>query len=159
MKQSNLSKWLKVVIIGLGICGAAVYLYILPFFGSGLATDYPEFAHCFWPWMIVMWVTAVPCYFILACAWQIATEIGRDHSFSHKNARLLKYISGLALADTTFYFLVNILYLLLGMNHPSIVLASLLVVLVGVAVTVAAAALSHLVYKAAMLQEENDLTI
>lgn len=38
-------------------------------------------------------------------------------------------------------------------------LASLIVTFLGVAVTVAAAVLSHLVQKAAKLQEDSDLTI
>ena len=45
------------------------------------------------------------------------------------------------------------------MNHPGVILMLLLVVFAGVAVAVAAAALSHLVKKAAVLQEESDLTI
>ena len=45
------------------------------------------------------------------------------------------------------------------MNHPGIILYSLIVVFAGVAISVAAATLSHLVLKAAKLQEENDLTV
>ena len=47
----------------------------------------------------------------------------------------------------------------LGMSHPGIVLLSLAVDVVGVGIGIAAAALSHLVYKAAVLKSENDLTI
>ena len=45
------------------------------------------------------------------------------------------------------------------MSHPGVLLLSLLIVFAGIAVTVASAALSHLVYKAASLQEQSDLTI
>ena len=45
------------------------------------------------------------------------------------------------------------------MSHPGVVLASFVVVFVGVAVAVASAALSHLVKKAAALQEQSDWTI
>ncbi|MBO4878853.1 MAG: DUF2975 domain-containing protein, partial [Clostridia bacterium] len=44
-------------------------------------------------------------------------------------------------------------------NHPGIVLFSWIVVFFGLAVAVGAACLSHLVRKAAVLQDENDLTI
>ena len=50
-------------------------------------------------------------------------------------------------------------FLFLGMNHPGVVLLSLVAVFAGVAVAIAAAALSHLVAKAADLQAESDLTI
>ena len=65
----------------------------------------------------------------------------------------------LAAGDSIFFFVMNIIYMFLGMNHPGIVLASLIVTFIGVAVTVAAAALSHLVIKASKLQEDSDLTI
>ena len=47
----------------------------------------------------------------------------------------------------------------LNMNHPGIVIMSLLIVFAGTAIAVAAAALSRLVKKAAALQEQSDLTI
>lgn len=45
------------------------------------------------------------------------------------------------------------------MSHPGVALFSLLVVFAGVAVAVASAVLSHLVQKAAVLQEQSDFTI
>jgi hypothetical protein len=45
------------------------------------------------------------------------------------------------------------------MSHPGVTLLSLLIVFAGIAIAVAAAALSHLVHKAAALQEQSDLTI
>ena len=45
------------------------------------------------------------------------------------------------------------------MNHPGVILYSLIVVFAGVVVSVASAALSHLVLKAALLHEESDLTV
>ena len=42
MKQKALSKWLKVILIGIGICGLVFYLYILPDWGQSLADHYPD---------------------------------------------------------------------------------------------------------------------
>ena len=61
--------------------------------------------------------------------------------------------------DSGFVFLVNLIFLLLNMNHPSILIGCLFVEFAGVAVAVVAAALSHLVQKAAEIQMENELTI
>ncbi len=47
----------------------------------------------------------------------------------------------------------------MNMNHPSVIVASLIIVFVGIAVAVVFATLSHLVRKAADLQQENDLTV
>lgn len=159
MRQKALSNWLKFILIGIGLCGLVMYFLIVPVFGSELVGKYPEFSNCYYPWVIFLWLTAVPCYGVLVFGWKIASNIGIDNSFSSENANALKWISLLAAIDTVFFFAVNVVYLLLGMNHPSIVMCSMIVVFAGVAVTVAAAVLSHLVLKAADLQEQSDLTI
>ena len=76
-----------------------------------------------------------------------------------ENADALRKISFLAAADSAVLFVGNVLFLLLNMNHPSILLGACIVVVVGIGISVAAAVLSHLVRKAAKLQEENELTI
>ena len=159
MEQKSLSKWLKLILLGMGICGLAVYLAVVPSFGDSLRSQYPEFAGRYWPWLIFIWVSGIPCYAVLVLGWRIAANIGRDASFSLENARFLRSIAVLAALDAAYVFLGNLAMLFLDMSHPGVVLLSLLVVFAGAAVAVAAGALSHLVRKAALLQEENDLTI
>ncbi len=159
MSQSVLSKWLKLIIVAVGLCGLLVYAWVVPSLGQSVAAEAPEFAYCYRPWLILIWVTAVPCYVILALGWKISKNIGNDRSFSEENAKLLKWIAVLAAADAGFFFVMNIIFLFLNMNHPGIVLMSLIVLVAGVAVSAVAAALSHLVKKAAGLQEQSDLTI
>lgn len=159
MEQRTLSRWLKFVIIGVGICGLLIYFYVLPDYGKNLASGYPEFSDRYWPWLIFLWITAIPCYAALAFGWKIADNIGKDRSFSMDNAKLLKWIAWMAAGDSAFFFVGNVGMMLFGMSHPAVLLASMMLVFAGVAVTVAAAALSHLVRKAADLQEQSDLTI
>lgn len=160
MKQASLAKWLKVMILGGGLCGLIVYAVVIPALGQMVAVlEQGVFDHCFWPWLIFIWATAVPCCVALVLAWKIAGNIGADRSFSLANGKLLKRIAALALGDAAFFFVGNIVLLFLNMNHPGIVLFSLLVVFVGIAIATAAAALAHLVTKAAELQEQSDWTI
>lgn len=159
MEQKALSRWLKFVIIGVGICGLFVYFGILPSCGNSMVAEYPEFANRFWPWLIFLWMTAIPCYAALVFGWKIAENIGLDKSFSKENAKLLEWIARMAAGDSTFFFVGNIVLLFCNMSHPGVVLLSMVIVFAGVAITVAAAALSHLVLKAAALQEESELTI
>ena len=77
---------------------------------------------------------------VLAKFWRICVSIGQDHSFCHENAERLKDISLLALGDTIYFFVGNVIFLLLNLSHPSIFLASLVVEFVGFAVCIAAAA-------------------
>ncbi len=159
MTQKSLSRWLKGVIAGVAVCGAVIYFYLVPMFGQEAVRANPEFSYCYAPWLTVIWLSAVPCYLALYFGWKITVEIGRDNSFSMENAKYLKHISMLALLDSGYFFLANLILLLLNMNHPGILLISLLVEFAGVTVGVTAAALSHLVQKAAEIQNENELTI
>ena len=159
MNQQKLAAWLKGIVIGIGLCGLIVYFVILPTYGESLHASYPEFAGWHWPWLIFLWLTAIPCYIALVLGWRIAANIGQDRSFSVENARLLQRIACLAAIDTGYFFLGNVVFALLSMSHPGILLLSLLICFAGVVVTVAAVCLSHLVRKAADLQEQSDLTI
>lgn len=159
MSQKSLSKWLKAIIAGMAACGAIIYLYLVPIWGKDLAEANPELAYCYIPWLVVILISAIPCYWVLYFGWKISTEIGKDNSFSEENASYLKNISILAALDSAYFFTANLILMILGMNHPGLFLISLLVVFVGIAITVAAAALSHLVKKAADIKKENELTI
>ena len=161
MSQKNLSRWLKAILAGMAVCGAVLYGYALPAVGVGIMNRYPgeDLLAAFWSWMIVLWLSAVPCYIVLGLGWQIADNIGEDRSVSRKNARNLKWISWLAAGDTAYFFLAEIVLLFLNRNHPGVLIASLFLLFIGISVAAAAAVLSHLVEKAAGMQEENDLTI
>jgi hypothetical protein len=89
----------------------------------------------------------------------IAKDIGREHPFTHDNARRVRRIGQLAIADVAFFFAANVVLLFLNMNHPRILLMALFICLAGVAFAVVVIALAHLVGRAAELQEDSDLTI
>jgi len=159
MNQLKLSKWLKIIIIGSGICGTVIYFYVFPFWGKAIIDSNPEFSSSYWIWLLFLWITSIPCYAVLVFSWKIAEEVGKDNSFCLKNANSLNSISIFAASDSAFFFTGNIILLVMNRNHPGIVLLAFFVVFGGVVVTVTAAALSHLVYKAAQIREENELTI
>ena len=159
MNQIKLARWLKCILAVAGLCALILYAGVIPAEGLRLQAAYPEFSNRFFPWLIFLWISGIPCFTVLVLGWKIASSIGRDRSFSQQNARLLQWISLLAAGDAVFFFAGNILLFLLDMSHPGVAIASLAVVFVGVAVAVGAAALSHLVGKAALLQEQSDLTI
>lgn len=159
MKQESLAKWLKGIIIGVFICGVILCFYVLPFWGKEVIEEGLELKHGFLPWLFLLWITALPCFAVLVLGWKVAGEIGADHSFSEKNAKYLKLVSILALADSAFIFAGSLFYLILGFSRLGILFLTCLVVFIGIAVSVAAALISHLVYKAARMQEENELTI
>lgn len=159
MEQKTLSRWLKGILVGIGLCGLIVYPVVVPALADYMLAGHPKFAAAVLPWKIFIWCSGIPCFAVLFFAWGIASNIGADRSFTEENAKSLKWISGLAAGDALLFFLGNILLLFLGMSHPGVVLASAVVEFIGVAVAVASVVLSHLVKKAAELQEQSDLTI
>lgn len=159
MTQNALSKWLKVIIICMALLGLAVYIFALPMIGQSITDANPEFSYCYYPWLILLWITGIPCFAVLVFGWKIARNIGLDRSFTHENGKYLKLIAFLAAGDSAFLFVMNTVYIFLNMNHPGVFLMWLVVEFVGVAISVVCAALSHLVNKAAELQLQSDLTI
>lgn len=159
MKQKALVNWLKVLIILVGLCGAFFFFVFIPKYGCSLVEDMPEFSYCYYPWLFFLWGASIPCFIVLFLGWKITSNIGKDNSFCNENAKYCKWISWFTAADTLYFFIGNNVLLFANMNHPGILLFSLIVIFGGICVTVAAAMLSHLVQKAADLQADNDLTI
>ena len=89
----------------------------------------------------------------------VARDIGREKPFTHDNARRVKRIAQLAIGDVVFFFAMNVILLFMNMNHPGILLLSLVICVAGTAFAAAVMALSHLVGRAAELQDDSDLTI
>ena len=158
MNQKTLSRWLKGLILVVGGAALLLYAVILPYLTAHY-TPFSENATAKWLWLSMIWLTALPFYPALALCWQIAARIGDGKSFSCENALALKHISTLSLIDTLLLFTGSLLLFLLGMNRLTMLVFALLFCFLGFLLSVAAAALSHLVYKAAALQEENDLTV
>ena len=159
MEQKKMARWLKCIVIGLGLCGLYVYLDVLPDYGHSIVRRFPEFSSFYEPWLIFLIITAIPVYVALYYAWKVFTNIGNDNSFCIDNANYLKYISWLAAGDAAYFFIGNVVLAFCNMNHPGIILYSLVIIFLGVAVSIACAALSHLIVKAAELQDESDLTV
>ncbi len=159
MKQKELSILLRIVVV-LGWCGCALVggLFV-PAIAAETAQANPELAYLRWPCLVFFWCALAVVVAALGYAYQIFADIGRDRSFSAKNARRLRFISHLALGDTVAWLIGTVVLTILAPMHPMILFVMLAVLVVGAAVTVAASVLSHLTLKAADLQDENDLTI
>ena len=159
MKPKTMALWLFAVIIGIGFCGTAVLFYVIPSLASSVCREFPQFAGAFWPWMIFLWISALPCYAVLCCGGAIAAAIGKENAFSHQNARRLLTIAHLAAADTVFFFAGNVVLFLLSMSHPSVFLAAMGICFAGICVIIVARTLAYFTQKAAVLHEDAALTI
>lgn len=156
MNRHTLSRRLRIILIGIALCGLLFYLILLPWL---LRRTLPQDPLTQWVHLIPLWVSAIPCYAVLAYGWRIVRNIAADRSFCRENAAHLRTVSTLASIDTVWILLADLLWLFLGAAEGLMLLLSVIILFIGVAVAVTAAALSHLVLRAAELQEESDLTI
>ena len=157
MDQIKLARWLKAVAVGCAICGLLLFVGVLPRWLSRLSAEHPSFPGG--PWTAFMALLAVPCYGVLVCLWRIADQIARDNSFSQANARALRHIALLSGGDAALLLVGNAVFWLAGRSLFLPAMVSAFVCFAGLAISVAAACLSHLVLKAALLQEEHNLTV
>lgn len=157
MEKTSLS--LKITVITTGLLGAVFYLWALPSVGKFIAELSPEFAGAYYPWLVLFWITAIPCYAALVLLWKVIKSIDTDELFRKVNAYRFRMVARLAFADVIVFMAANVLFLLLNFNHPSILIASAFVCVVGVAFGICMKAMAGFFDKAADLQEENDLTI
>ena len=159
MKQKEISKWLKGISILIGLMGAVIFFLFIPMLAIEAKTSYPELAHLFWKGLAFMWATAAGCYASLVIFWKVSNEIAKDNSFSKENARYFAWISRITVGIAIWWF---IAFLFLGFSHLmnfTLQLLVLVVVLVFIAVSILSAALSHLIWKAYEMKQENELTI
>lgn len=159
MNKKTLAGWLKAIILGAGACGLLTYFVIFPDYGQILARSVPEYAFCYWPWLIFLWLTGIPCYGVLFFGWKIACSIKEDREFTAENSHRFRWAARLAVGDSVFLAAGCVLYWLLGMAHPSMVILGLVLSLVGGAAAVVSEALAKLTDKATVLQEQSDWTI
>jgi len=159
MSQKSLSRFVKAIIILALCCAAVVYLVLLPARGNELFGNAPSGAGMRPVWLTLEALTAIPVLWALVHAWMVARNIGLDRSFSEANAGHLKVVSILAAVDGGYYLLLSLVFFFIVPRDAVTLLAPAVLVMLAAAGSVTAAALSHLVQKAARLQEENDLTI
>lgn len=160
MSQNNLAKYLKAVTAALVLVVTVVYVGGVPgIIQVFLERDAIVHKDGIYPWMVLISLTCIPVYISLYHFWWVTVEIGRDNSFSNENAVHLKRISQMCLLDAGYFFVGNLVFYGLQLNGVITLCCAMIVVFVTICVSVLAAVLSHLIYKAAKLQEENQLTI
>ena len=156
MNRHALARRLRLILIGIALCGLLFYSLLLPCF---LHRGFADSPMAFWAHLLLLWISGIPCYIVLWFGLRVVRNIAADRSFCKENAAHLGAISTLASIDTVYIFLCDILLLVLGVGEGLMLLLSVVIMFVGVAVSVTAAALSHLILRAAELQEQSDLTI
>ncbi|NLD47116.1 MAG: DUF2975 domain-containing protein, partial [Clostridiaceae bacterium] len=119
----------------------------------------PAFSGWFWPWLMFAWLIALPCFAVLVYVWKVSGAVKKDTVFTILTAKWVKMGAVLLLFDASLLFIGNVILLLLDMNHPGILLLSIIGDIFIVALALLAAVLSRYLTKAAVLQEESEGTL
>ncbi len=165
MKNQTASGLLLIILACIGVFGLAFFLWILPealrmvldmILYDSYGTRYTAF---YYAWMGFFWATAVPCYCALLFAVRVARRMGSGEAFSRATARDINRFALCALVDACFVLAVNVAFLFFDLSHPGVFLFFILVELFGAAVYILFRILAAYVLQAAVLREEQELTV
>lgn len=81
-----------------------LYCVFVPLVGMDMVDGGVMTKTAAWAFFAFLVPTAVPCYLVLIWLWNAAGDIGREASFTQKNAARLKNTSIACLADTVYLF-------------------------------------------------------
>ncbi|HIS03288.1 MAG TPA: DUF2975 domain-containing protein [Candidatus Pullichristensenella avicola] len=150
---------MKLAALAAALIGLLAAFVFLPMLASALLEEFPAYQKWYWPCLIYGWAVLVPGFAGLWEFWKICVEIGRDNSFSQKNARSLFRICTLAVTMAALLAVGVAALCLLGMGLPMLLIAMLGFAAACALVALLSNALSLLVRRAAAIQTENDLTV
>ena len=150
---------MKLAALAAALIGLLAAFVFLPMLASALLEEFPAYQKWYWPCLIYGWVVLLPGFAGLWEFWKICVEIGRDNSFSQKNARSLFRICLLALMMAALLAVGVAALCLLDMGLPALLIAMLGFAAACALVAMLANALAQLVRRAAAIKSENDLTI
>lgn len=159
MKRKLLTNLLKGLTVGAVLLGLYICASILPDCVWLMVAIYPAMGAYANIAIAYCWLVALPIFVALVPAWQIFDSVGHDESFSEANARRLKWIHWLALAD---FVLVAVGYVLCSQvvrGSPMLIFCCVTGGFLCLAVSVACLVLSQLIYQATLIQQENEFTV
>ncbi len=159
MEIKKLARLLQMALIGAAVLGIVVFFVAVPIMGQSIAAANPEYAAAFWPWLIFLWLCAVPCFLSLVPGWRVFGRLAQKNAFCTENGEDMKRIARLAFFDTTLFAVGNAVMVAFNWHHPGFMLMALVVCCCGAVIGVVAQVLGMLVLDASAMREENDLTI
>jgi len=154
MSSRTLGYLMRISVILTAISGLFLSLFVMPSWGESIIYANPEYSRWFWPWLLFSWLVALPCFVILIFVWKVSGAVTQETVFTVLTAKWVKMGAILLLSDALFLFVGNIVMFLFGMNHPGMLLMSIIGVFFAVGLSLLAAVLSRYLTKAAVLQEE-----
>ena len=116
--------------------------------------------HCkLWPYAVYVCVAAVPCLLALGAFCRLIVIIQADRSFSRESEKTVHFIAVMALIVCAYLVIGYAVMLMIGEGAAVLTVLLLFLVPAFLIVGFMTLALSRLIHRAALLREENDLTV
>ncbi len=161
MNQKRIAHLLHLFSAAVAVVGALFFFWYLPHvIGNWIetvATGAPGWLY--WALAGRAWAVAALSYLALGKFWSICTRIGADNSFCRENARAMGHISILAFLAAGMIAAVDIWLYFAGLLGKIQAVGHFFLAFAACGLGVVALALARLIQNAALLKEENDLTI
>ncbi|EPD54323.1 hypothetical protein HMPREF1210_00309 [Paenisporosarcina sp. HGH0030] len=159
MKQNELAKWLKIIIVFCWLFGLMFCVYIGPETGKNILLDSDPLKELYKPLIACIWITGIPYFFALCIGWSICSDINVGNDFTLKNANRLKRISVLAMIEGVLYVFALLYVFISGNYNTNLLMILLLILFFAVVISVFTSLLSYLMHKASDIKQDNELTI
>jgi hypothetical protein len=159
MKRETL--FLKVVIFLMVIPVLAVCIFVLPELSTFVAEIMPRFAYLQYPFLIVMYATAISYFVALYQALRLLSYIDKNIAFSELSVKALKNIKYCAITISCLYVLcMPIIFTMAEVDDaPGLAAIGLVITFGSFVIAVFAAVLQKLLKNAIDIKSENDLTV
>lgn len=148
--------WTAAALIGLLAVGAVCIL-------AGVAGmfyhDAPDWPWEFLPYAVYVGVGAVPCLLALGAFCRLIVLIQSDRSFSRESEKTVRFIAVMALVVSAYLTAGYAVMLMMGEGAAVLTVLLLFFVPAFLCVGLMALALARLIHRAALLREDNELTV
>ena len=156
-KRSCFGLWTVVWL--LAAVGVIVFFVVAPWTAAFARQLFPAYNAFFWPGLAYTWVVAGLYAWALFDFARIVGNIMRDCSFCRENARRMNRISAFALL-AMLWFAVGLACLALArMTTPGLWLLFAFLIFMSLVLALLARAIALLTVRAAVIKDENDLTV
>jgi len=159
MKQKELAKWLKIIIVFCWLFGLLFCIYVGPETGKNILLDSGSLKEVYKPFIAFIWITGIPYFFALCIGWSICSDINVGNDFTLKNANRLKRVTVLAMTEGVLYVIALLYIFISGNYNTNLLMILLLILFFAVVIAVFTSLLSYLMGKASELKQDNELTI
>ncbi|MDX8047028.1 DUF2975 domain-containing protein [Gracilibacillus sp. S3-1-1] len=151
--------FLKVAVLFIGLPVLALCLFGLVQIANNPVN--PEYAYILYPVLIGMYLSVVPFYLALFCAFKLLSYIDKNKAFSQMSVKALKKIKYCAITISSLYVVIlPFVYLVAEKDDaPGLIIVGMVPIFASMIIAVFAAVLQRLLQEAIDIKTENDLTV